>query len=179
MDALLLFLEIVLVLAILIGFPLFVIIYPYKKLRKTRFKKYAFVVPSLIIVFFIYEIYGAIYPDDSFYEDDFTSITNLAFPRSGIILSKDADYPDPHGHYTSVAVVSLSSKDYQALISKVTNDKTFETDTIIGESGGYRKGTDGIKNSDIKKIVRKGKMVIGFLNDDKRIIIERHLSDSY
>jgi hypothetical protein len=179
MDALLLLLLIVLVLAILIGLPLFVIIYPYKKLRKTRFKKYAFIIPLLIIGLFVYLFYDSIYPSDSFYEDDFVSITNLTFPQSGIILAKEADYPDQHGHYTSVAVVSLSTTDYKALFEKVINDKTFETDTIIGESSGYRKVTEGIKDSDIKKIMRKGKMVIGFLNDNRRIIIERHLSDNY
>jgi hypothetical protein len=179
MDALLLLLGILLVIVIIIGLPLYLIIYPYRKLRKTKFRKYAFIVPALIIGLTVYIIYDAIYPSDSFYEEDFTSITGLSFPQSGKILSKDADYPDQHGHYTSVAVVFLSSDDYNVLFTKVNNDKTFETDTIMGESSSFRKVTAGIKNKDIKKILRKGKMVMGFLNDNRRIILERRLSDSY
>lgn len=153
--------------------------YPYKRIRKTRFKKYAFLVPVLVIGFIAYLIYSSVYPSDDFYKDDFESITKIEFPASGKFLFKDADYPDIHGHYTPIALVSLSTIDYRTLLDKVNNDHSFETDTTIGESSTFKEVMKEIKVNQIKKIVRKNKMVIGFVNDDKRVVLERRMSDNY
>ncbi len=132
----------------------------------------------LVLLFSISsQIYWAVYPDDDFYKNYFEQNTGLQFPASGKILAKDSDYPDQHGKYSPVAVIRFSPADYQYLISTVKNDSAFKPRKKIGFSSAYDKITEGIKKDDIAGMFQKNKLLIAFLKDNERVIIEKHLHD--
>jgi len=66
-------------------------------------------------VWFVFEMYRAIFPFDDFYQREFVRVTGLKFPASGKILKKNASYPDFHGDYESCALIQVSELDYEAL----------------------------------------------------------------
>lgn len=84
----------------------------------------------LIIAFLSYisiSAYFAIYPSDSFYKSEFERITNIPFPDSGVVITKESSYPDIHGDYESCALFSVSPEDYSQLKSKLL--ATLEAET--------------------------------------------------
>jgi hypothetical protein len=150
----------------------------YKWLKRKGYKKIAFAIPILIIGTMFY----LIYPNDSFYIQDFQSNTNISFPASGVIVKKDATYPDIHGTYTSKAIIRLSTQDYKTLYQKLTADPVFRADTssfhFLGDTEEFFEAKD-IKMSQISTIligVREAQFKIGFVNDGKTIVFERHSS---
>jgi hypothetical protein len=141
---------------------------------KKGYKKATYIALCIIGLFVVYSIYTAIYPPDRFYIEDFEYYTELKFPPSSKILKKNADYPDQHGKYTSIAVVQLSKSDYKNLLLKVATDTTFTTDTTIGISNSFDEVTAGVDKKGIIKIVRKKKMKLAFLKDSTHLLIEKH-----
>ena len=141
------------------------------------FKKAAILFPSLIALGVLYLIYTSFYPTDSFYKEDFEFITKIELPKSANIITKDANYPDIHGKYSSVAVVKLSINDYNVLLDRIKKDSSFTPQSHIGTGSIYHEITSGIDQKEIIKIFRKKKMIIAFLNDNSRIILERQISD--
>jgi hypothetical protein len=174
MDAILLLLFIFIAFALIIGLPVALTIYGYKKLRKTKFKKYAFLIPTVIIGLLVYEIYVAIYPLDSFYKDDFKTITGVDLDKSAIIKRKNASYPDVHGSYCSCALIKLDKQAYTSLLDKVKSDTSFNgTDEISSEEYEYV-----TEHKDIDYLYKAIELdsdneykFIGFLKDGRTIII--------
>jgi hypothetical protein len=62
--------------------------------------------------------FTAIYPQDSFYINDFEEVTGLSLPESVTVLYKSASYPDFQGDYTSEAVFEFSEDSFLKLIDK-------------------------------------------------------------
>ena len=156
----------------LLAIPIALSVIIYRWFTKKGYKKTGLATASLIIGLICFFIYISIYPLDSFYKEDFEYYSGLPFPKSGKILAKDASYPDIHGTYSSDALIELSIIDFKNLLENVSKDSTFKNDTILcGEY--YDKVIKSISTKNIIKIVRKGKLIIAFLNDNKTIIIEK------
>lgn len=172
MDAYLAILLMFIFLGLILAVPIGLSITIYRWLTKKGYKTAGFVSAFLIVGTLCFYIYISVYPLDSFYKYDFEYYSGLTFPSSGIILSKDASYPDIHGTYSSDAVIELSNSDFNSLLNTVNNDKTFQTDTIMcGEY--FDKVTNGIDTKNFIRIVKKGSLNIMFLKDNKTIIIEK------
>ena len=162
---------------LIIALPIALSIWGYKRLAKNGYKKIAIAIPAIIVGTLSYSIYTAVSPVDNFYKEDFESNTGLKFPVSGNILSKAATYPDQHGKYSSVAVVSISASDYKLLFEQTNVDTTFKAGNLTKPLNIYNEVTSGISDSDILTIVRKKKLAIAFLKDKKRIVLERRIYD--
>ena len=160
---------------LLAALPILVTIIIYRWLAKKGYPHIGIIISLLIIGFETYTIYTAIYPLDDFYKDDFEYETKLKFPKSANIIAKDASYPDFQGQYVSDARIELSNGDYTSLLNKI---RYFDTGTYIGINGQYfDKVVIGIDKKDIIRINKRGRINIGFLNDNKTIIVERELFD--
>ncbi len=153
---------------ITIGIPIII----YRWLAKKGYKNIGLTVGLLIIGIPSFFIYTAVYPLDSFYQEDFERYTGLTFPPSGKIVAKDATYPDQHGKYDSEALVEFSETDYNSLLLKTTADRTFKLDTTLTRSAWYYKVAKRMQSKSIIKIVQKGEISITFLNDKKTVMIE-------
>jgi energy-coupling factor transporter transmembrane protein EcfT len=172
----------VLIFVVIIGVPIVISYFIYRWLRKTEFKKYAFIFPIIILGTLIFFIYTAFYPTDSFYREDFESNTNLKLPDTAEILAKDASYPDQFGDYWSSAVIQLNEDEYLNLQLELSKSRNFAIDTTnqkIGITKEYNKLTENISENEIE-IVYFNKneqwFKVAFLKDKKRIIFERSSS---
>jgi hypothetical protein len=133
---------------------------------------------GLLILFAIFKIWTAFYPLNEFYRDEFESNTELDFPDSGKILTKDSNYPDFQGGYWSAAVVELNELDYNQLLIDLKEKNDFLIDT-----SKYGIGITKEFNELTKPIHKKGFLVtyknkskewfkIAFIKDGKTIIFE-------
>ena len=177
-----LLLLLILMFILIIGVPIVISYFIYRKLRKTEFRKYAFIIPTLILGTLTYFIYTAFYPTDSFYKEDFETNTNIKLPATAQILSKDATYPDQFGDYWSSAIIELNEDEYLKLQSKLSKSKNFAIDTTnqqMGITKEYYNLTEDVSEKEIK-IVYYNKneqwFKVAFLKDKKRIIFERSSS---
>ena len=175
MDSLLFFLGIIGIIVLIAGVLFFLLIRLYRWIRRTRFRKYAFVFPTIIVLFFCYEVYFAIWPKDSFYIEDFERLSHKSFPSSGVILYKDADYPDQHGKYSSAVLMSLSTEDYDKFWKEIVFDKTFAVCNIQYNLQAYKSAHFDEKY--ITKQYYKGPLLISFFEDHKTIFIQKCISD--
>jgi len=66
--------------------------------------------------------YAGIFPDESFYADEFKDVTLRELPQSAEFISKSADYPDFHGEYLSQSKIRLSKQDYSKLLWELHKD---------------------------------------------------------
>jgi len=147
-----------------------------------NYKKPALTIFILILFSLAYFIYAAFYPNDSFYRKDFEKNTALAFPISAVIIKKEVTFPDIHGTYTSKAIIRLSVQDYHTVYQKLMTDPVFKADTssyhFLEDTLEFFK-TKGIDENKINTIligVREAQFKVGFVNDSKTIVFERHSS---
>lgn len=98
---------------------------------------------SFGVIAFGINVYQAIYPNDSFYEREFTRVSSLKFPESGKILNKYASYPDLHGDYTACALIEISPIEYEAL------RKTIESNSLSTKLTGASGCAQNEKWSDV------------------------------
>ena len=172
----------ILIILLIIGLPIVLSYFAYRWVRKTKFKKYALIIPSFILGTLIFIIYTAFYPNDSFYLEDFELNTNIKLPKTAKILDKDASYPDQFGDYWSSAIIELNEDEYLNLQLELSKSENFAIDTTtqkIGITKDYSKLTENISENEIK-IVYYNKneqwFKVAFLKDKKRIIFERSSS---
>jgi hypothetical protein len=132
---------------------------------------------SVTVLFFVYEIYTAIYPTDSFYFDEFKKVTSLDIPKSAEIINKTASYPDFHGDYISCSIIKLSKPDYKLLLDTISNDKDMLKNPDLGGSKQLDDVMETKKVSDIKRAFTRnmpGKdyiAYIGFFDDDESVLV--------
>ena len=172
----------ILIILLIIGLPIVLSYFTYRWVRKTKFKKYALIIPWFILGTLIFIIYTAFYPNDSFYLEDFELNTNIKLPKTAKILDKDASYPDQFGDYWSSAIIELNEDEYLNLQLELSKSENFAIDTTtqkIGITKDYSKLTENISENEIK-IVYYNKneqwFKVAFLKDKKRIIFERSSS---
>ncbi|HEY2348726.1 MAG TPA: hypothetical protein VGH64_06905 [Puia sp.] len=171
--------ELLLILTILalflLAFALLVVLYKWLLIR--GYRKLALLFPAMILVVVSYGAYVSLVPRDSFYKEDFEKSTGIEFPASGKIIKKYATYPDLQGEYISVALIRLSSVDYQTLKEKLNHTSHSAVDTagypflehtfkFLGDS------THG-ENKNFAIIYRINNSVIGFYKDDISILFEK------
>ena len=161
---------------LIIGIPLAIIVLGYKWLSRKGYKKVAQLFLIVTAGYLIYSFYTAFYPNESFYRDEFERNTNLRLPKDAEFISKDATFPDQHGKYISYALVHIDTASYDKLLNEVTFNPVFLKDPqdLLIKSLQY-KTTNGIADEEIEKIAKRKKMVIVFLKDKKRILLERQL----
>jgi hypothetical protein len=95
--------------------------------RRIRRRSFGEVGVGLLLLFLFNSFiswcaYTAIYPPDSFYEDEFLGVSGLTFPPSGDVVFADATYPDLHGDYCSACLIDVDSTDYSLLQEKCKTD---------------------------------------------------------
>ncbi|HEY0261386.1 MAG TPA: hypothetical protein VGB95_00035 [Chitinophagales bacterium] len=164
-------------LLIIISIPTLIAFFIFRSLRKTKFKFIGIVLLVIAPIWTAFEVYTAIYPLDSFYFDEFETITYRKLPASAIIEKKDAGYSDMQGDYCSAALIQLSEKDYLKLLSELKNDKRFkvaseinvvsseELRIVFNDLNWEQIATGFLKDSNY------GNYYIGFLDDKKTIVI--------
>jgi len=131
-----------------------------------------------LVAFFSYSIYIAVYPADSFYFDDFKTVTSREIPKSALVIDKSASYPDFHGHYISCSLIRLSKQDYLNLLNELNNDKRMYKNAEIIYSPEFN---EVMKNKNAKNIKsafarsNDGKpdecSYIGLFDDEKTIVV--------
>jgi hypothetical protein len=159
----------------LLAFALLIVL--YQRLLRKGYRKLALLFPAMILVVVGYGAYVSLVPRDSFYKEDFEKYTGIEFPASGKIIKKYATYPDLQGEYISVALIRLSTTDYQTLKEELNRSNSLAVDTagypflehtfrFLGDSthGG---------NKNFAIIYRINKSVVGLYKDGNTILFEK------
>ncbi|WKL46177.1 hypothetical protein Q1W71_14550 [Flavobacterium pectinovorum] len=161
----------------LIGIPIGLSYLIYRWIKKREFNKWYRLLSLIPLIIVGYFIYDAIYPNEDFYKTDFKEVTEMEFPENGKIIYKDTSFPDQFGDYSSSFLVEFD-KDYidklemnlksNGFTKKENRMSTAVLDHIENKKGGKKYSFE--YNKDIKK----GKYYsVGFLNDNKSVIITR------
>jgi hypothetical protein len=161
----------------LIGMPIGLSYLIYQWIKKREFNKWyrsLSLIPLIIVGYFICD---AIYPNEDFYKTDFKEVTEMEFPENGKIIYKDTSFPDQFGDYSSSFLVEFDKDDIDKLemnlksngfTKKENRMSTAVLDYIENKKGGKKYSFE--YNKDIKE----GKYYsVGFLNDNKSVIITR------
>jgi hypothetical protein len=82
-------------------------------------------------IFFGYNVVVSVFPNESFYRDEFASRTGLVVPPSARFTFKRASYPAFNGDYASECMFHVSKEDYQWL-SKGATIAPPEGDASVG-----------------------------------------------
>ncbi|OKS89585.1 hypothetical protein [Mucilaginibacter polytrichastri] len=162
---------IVIVIPVLLGY-LF-----YRWLAKKGYKKVAVIILCGVFGFFAYNIYFAVYPGESFYEDEFKNEAFRDLPKTTHFLKKEASYPDFHGKYGTAFLIEVSKDDFNRLESQLLDDKRFKREALHGSA----EITDVMRDYNEKNIVtglardddndRRHYCFIGFFKDKRTIIV--------
>jgi hypothetical protein len=129
-----------------------------------------------------YIVITAIWPNEGFYEEEFTRHTSLTFPESASFLTKEATYPDQFGDYQSMAVIELASEDYRLIREKLGSDSLFRISPELfpcspGSGEEFQKHKDSmdliLENTNRGYIKGKAFFQIIFLKDKRTILFVR------
>ncbi|OYU83847.1 MAG: hypothetical protein CFE24_09335 [Flavobacterium sp. BFFFF2] len=104
------------------------------KLTATNSKKINRIYLFALFLFSAYQTFNAFFPDESFYEAEFKTVTLREIPKSAEFISKKSSYPDFHGDYCSSSQIKLSKEDYQTLLTQLESDNRF---TKNGQNIGF------------------------------------------
>jgi amino acid transporter len=159
----------------LLAFALLIVL--YKWLLKRGFRKLALLFPATIILVVGYGAYVSLVPRDSFYKEDFEKYSGMNFPPSGKILKKYATYPDLQGEYISVALILISSSDYQTLKNELNRSNSLAVDTtqypFLGNTFKFLGDSSQRANKNFAIVYRINRAVIGFYKDGNTILFEK------
>jgi len=132
------------------------------KLTPKKSKRINLIYITLLIFFSAYQTYDAFFPSESFYEEEFKTVS----------------YPDFHGDYCSSSQIKLSKEDYQKLLTELNSDNQF---TKNEQSMGFEEFFYTLGNKTEKKFTTnfkrkiKGKedhyLFIAFYNDKQTIFV--------
>lgn len=166
-----------LIFILLIGIPIGISYFIYRWIKKKEFNKnyrLLALIPIIIVGYFIYE---AIYPDTDFYKTDFKEVTEIEFPKNGKILYKTASFPDQFGDYTSSFLVEFDIQQIKKLeqnlktkgfVKEENKMSSNQLDYIENKKRNIKYSAEYVKNADGGKYYS-----VGFLNDNKSVIITR------
>ena len=162
---------------IIVLIPIGLSVVTYKFIEKKDVDKKFRTIAIIPLLIFGYIIFSAIYPSEEFYEDDFEEVTTLKFPENGIIKHKSASYPDQFGDYTSCFLVEFEKKYLEKLKSVIIEKGFVQKNGKVGcDELTYIENQikDKKYDSEFSKEVESGKIYsVGFLNDNKSVVIER------
>jgi hypothetical protein len=131
---------IIIILAIILIVIIGLIYLIFRWLNKVGQTKIGFRLFTLIFFGMTYLVYTVLNPTDGFYQDEFENYTGLQFPESGIILVKDATYPDQHGDYSAHAVFKVDQKDFLRITEQIQKSSKFQiaTDKFTRPTTNYK-----------------------------------------
>lgn len=160
-----------------IGIPIGMSYLIYNWIKKKGFDKKLRIIALVPILVVGYLVYDSIYPSSDFYKKDFKEVTNMEFPKSGMIKYKTASFPDHFGDYTSSFLVEFDQNDLTNLENQLKKNGVEEKDdNMESKQLNYIEQKIGIKNYSkqyvIDTIVSKY-YSIRFLDDNKSVIITR------
>lgn len=165
----------IVLLLLLLLIPLGTIYLGYWIPKKYGKKKLGCFISSVLLLGMAYPVYDALYPSDSFYEQEFKEITGKKL-RNAEILRSSASYPDFHGDYCSAALIQLEEKEYAKLLVDIQNDERFTDSQLVGSMELYEV-TERKELKFIHKASRNGEpdefYFIGFLTDGKTILVQK------
>lgn len=166
---------VIILLLLLLLIPIGIIYLGYWIPKKYGKRKLGYLISSIILLGMVYSVYDAIYPSDSFYEQEFEDITGKEL-KNAAVLKSSASYPDLHGDYCSAALIQLEEKEYATLLAAFQNDERFTDSELIGSMELF----EVTERKDLKfnhKLSRQGEpdenYFIGFLADGKTILIQK------
>jgi len=163
---------------VVVSIPTVVAFLLYIFLARIRLRYLGTIILTIAPFYTAYEIYTAIYPLDSFYYEEYKTVTQRIIPSSAVIVRKTAEYPDFHGDYASASIISLSPADYRILLDELSRDKRF---IVEAEPKGSRP-LDEVLTPERMNPIQKGFIrsiqdrndhyyYIGFLNDGYSIVV--------
>ncbi len=117
--------------------------------------------------------YIGIFPDESFYADEFKRVTLRKLPDSADFISKSASYPDFHGEYWSRSEIELSRPEYNKLLMELYKDERFNKNfQRLSFEGG--KNTKDITYQFLREIEEESDLYlyIGFSKNKKTIYVD-------
>lgn len=115
---------------IMISIPIGIAYLIYRFLSRKGYKKSGLLVLFSTIALMVYLGYTSIYPEDSFYKDEFEYNAGIDFPKSGKIIWKEADYPDIHGDYEASMIFTADSVDFENMLNQTENLSGIAPDSI-------------------------------------------------
>lgn len=152
----------------------------YKWWHKRNVVATVFLILAGLLLPFSYLVYGAFYPSDSFYREEFATLAKFSFPASGSIIRKSASYPDIHGDYAACARVEVSQIEYDRLLAHFANNPSYAYDStnfIGGEEFSWVTNNldkkEYIKQFATGDVITGAYIFFGFLRDRKTIIMYR------
>ncbi len=162
---------------ILIAIPIVLSLMVYKFIKKKSLDKRLRLISLIPILVVVYLVFGAIYPSNEFYKTNFKEVTNYEFPKNGIIRYKTASYPDTFGDFTSCFLVEFDETDLKKLEKNLINNSFVKViNNSSTEELTYIEGKINNKKyiSEYSKEIKGDKHYsVGFLNDNKSVIITR------
>ncbi len=160
-----------------ITIPALVLYAIYRAFVAMNLKRVGVAIVIAITSFLCYEVYTAIYPTDSFYFEEYKTITLREPPKSAVVIKKTASYPDFKGEYASAALIRLSRTDYANLLNDLSKDKRLQEVLQVSGSQEYNEVTSFLKNNDVSRgFTREQKgeedryYYIGFMDDGCTIV---------
>lgn len=132
----------------------------------------------ILVLFSSYQTLNAIFPNKSFYEEEFKTVTLREIPKSAEFIETNSSYPDFHGDYCSSSQIKLSKPDYKKLLFELSLDKRLiKNGQIIGSAEFDKARGDKDSKKIIHKFVRQIEgqedyyLFIGFYDDNKTIFL--------
>lgn len=159
-----------------IGIPvlLSVLINKLLRARKVKPKWRLFSLTPIILVGYI--IYGAFFPSEEFYKNDFKEVTGIDLVASAKFKFKTADFPDHFGDYMSVSIIELGPEYYIDLSEQLLQNNFTESSKRIGGIE-MDKAKKKLKDLTIKTEYSRrdgGKFYyVAFLSDNKSVLVQR------
>jgi hypothetical protein len=167
------------------GGILYLIYLPFKiyltrkqKLSRELSRKINIAYVLTILFTIIYITYDSLYPSESFYEEEFKTVTLREIPESAEFIEKSASYPDFKGEYCSSSQIKLSKSDYDKLLKELNDDKKItEEKEIVFFSEFKNTLKEKEETKIIKKFTRKIEgeedhyLNIFFYNDEQTIFV--------
>ena len=156
----------------------------YKAGGGRRRRPLSLILPGAALAVLGYFVFTAFYPNDEFYEEQYQRLTGQPFPEAGLIVAKDASFPDQHGDYAACARLEVSAATYEQLLARISRDSAFSavifgSDSTFISSESFQKVAGPVPDAHYARCFSGGNVVsnayrfIGFLADRRTLIIYR------
>ena len=148
------------------------------KLTKSRSRQINIAYVVLLLLFSAYHTYNAFFPSESFYVEEFKTVTFREIPKSAKFIEKNSSYPDIHGEYCSSSQIKLSKAEFKKLLTELNSDNRLAKNGEIIDSDEFYKSRGGKSSKKIVyNFIRKIEgqedhyLFIGFCDDNETIFV--------
>jgi hypothetical protein len=127
--------------------------------------------PMIISIVYLYYLLRT---PDSFYHEEYKTITQTEFPKSGVIQYTSSSYKSFQGDYTSAFLIELEPKDIKTLKNNLIQKGFKQTDGtgIIDEHLDYIQSKFGTRSYvDVFTSEPGDTYMVGFLDDHKSVVL--------